>query len=117
MHGQRHLATDFDRNLSLGVRSDISSSCSKFAQPSICFSAFPLCLDHRVVDQYQHKHRQEFRLIGNESRRKFQNIRKQLTNSLRRVCRDECILLETELCSKEYSIAKRHPVIGKSPEG
>ncbi|XP_048518859.1 tyrosine-protein kinase transmembrane receptor Ror isoform X1 [Dendroctonus ponderosae] len=95
---------------------DISSSCSKFAQPSICFSAFPLCLDHRVVDQYQHRHRQEFRLIGNESRRKFRNIRKQLTNSLRRVCRDECILLETELCSKEYSIAKRHPVIGQIME-
>ncbi|XP_066251770.1 tyrosine-protein kinase transmembrane receptor Ror-like isoform X2 [Euwallacea similis] len=95
---------------------DISSSCSKFAQPSICFSAFPLCLDHRVVNQFQQTHIEDFRLAINETKKKFQNIRKRLTNSLRRVCRDECILLETELCSKEYSIAKRHPVIGQIME-
>ncbi|KAL1500836.1 hypothetical protein ABEB36_006267 [Hypothenemus hampei] len=95
---------------------DISSSCNKFAQPSICFSAFPLCLDYRVVNQFQQTHIVDFRLAGNETKKKFKNIRKKLTNSLRRVCRDECILLETELCSKEYSIAKRHPVIGQIME-
>lgn len=95
------------------VFSDISTSCSKFAQPSICFSAFPLCLDYRVVNQIQETHIVDFKLSANETKFKFKNIRKRLTNSLRRICRDECILLETELCSKEYSIAKRHPVIGK----
>lgn len=33
--------------------------------------------------------------------------------ALLRICKDDCKLLETELCSKEYAIAKRHPVIGQ----
>lgn len=30
------------------------------------------------------------------------------------VCRDECELLEDNICRMEYSIAKRHPVIGRA---
>lgn len=30
------------------------------------------------------------------------------------MCRDECELLEEKICRMEYSIAKRHPVIGKA---
>lgn len=32
---------------------------------------------------------------------------------LRRVCKQDCEILENELCQKEYAIAKRHPHIGQ----
>lgn len=35
------------------------------------------------------------------------------TENLRRLCKKDCELLELELCSKEYAIAKRHPTIGQ----
>lgn len=41
----------------------------------------------------------------------MKNIRNKLGNSLRRICKEDCLLLETELCSQEYAIAKRHEII------
>lgn len=92
---------------------DLSPSCNKFAQPSVCFSAFPLCTDHKKINMYQVNHRHEFTSTNADVKHKFKNIRNSLTNSLRRICRDECLVLENELCSKEYSIAKRHVILGK----
>lgn len=39
--------------------------------------------------------------------------RNEINRKLRRICREECEMLENELCRKEYAIAKRHPLIGQ----
>ncbi|XP_011314884.1 tyrosine-protein kinase transmembrane receptor Ror isoform X2 [Fopius arisanus] len=38
--------------------------------------------------------------------------RDMLNRKLRRICREDCEMLEDELCRKEYAIAKRHPLLG-----
>ncbi|XP_022657021.1 tyrosine-protein kinase transmembrane receptor Ror-like isoform X3 [Varroa destructor] len=63
---------------------DVTPECLKFAFPSLCMFAFPPC------DKTVHEHKP------------------------RMVCRDECELLEDNICRMEYSIAKRHPVIGRA---
>lgn len=35
------------------------------------------------------------------------------SENVRRICRNDCELLENELCQMEYGIAKRHPTIGQ----
>lgn len=50
-------------------------------------------------------------LSSAKDRKPFRTVRGQLP--LQRICKEDCKLLETELCSKEYAIAKRHPVIGQ----
>ncbi|KAI1280314.1 Tyrosine-protein kinase transmembrane receptor ROR2 [Halotydeus destructor] len=62
---------------------DISPACHRFAIPSLCFAAFPLCDED-----------------AKEPRP-------------RKVCRDECEMLETSICRMEYTIAKKHPLIGQ----
>ncbi|XP_053210968.1 inactive tyrosine-protein kinase transmembrane receptor ROR1-like [Panonychus citri] len=63
---------------------DVSLQCHRFAIPSLCFSGFPLCNQ----DLPQPKPRQ--------------------------VCRDECEMLEHQICHLEYTIAKRHQLIGQA---
>lgn len=65
---------------------DVSPQCHKYAIPSLCFFAFPPC---------------EPGAPGGRA------------PEPRSVCRDECELLEHSLCRMEYSIAKRHPLIGQ----
>ncbi|KAK9880670.1 hypothetical protein WA026_011907 [Henosepilachna vigintioctopunctata] len=100
--------------LVISQSNDISSSCEKFVHPSMCFSAFPICLAPKPV----HKYQKEMLMKGEQylTKEKFSTIRNTLTKYLRRVCKDDCLLLETELCLKEYAIARRHPIIGQIPE-
>nr|XP_042903811.1 inactive tyrosine-protein kinase transmembrane receptor ROR1 isoform X1 [Parasteatoda tepidariorum] len=62
---------------------DVSDECHKYAIPSLCFFAFPLC---DTDSPYPIP---------------------------RQVCRDECEVLESNICRMEYSIAKRHPLLGQ----
>ena len=61
----------------------MSQSCAEFAVPSLCLAAFPLCDDQS----------------GKPVPRKL--------------CRDECEVLENDVCRLEYAIAKQHPLIGE----
>ncbi|XP_015784668.1 tyrosine-protein kinase transmembrane receptor Ror isoform X2 [Tetranychus urticae] len=66
---------------------DISHQCHRFAIPSLCLSIFPLC---------------------------SQDLHHMLQHKPRQVCRDECEMLEHQICHLEYTIAKRHPLIGQA---
>lgn len=64
---------------------DISVQCNRYAISSLCFYVFPLCDE----DVYHHP-------------------------APRKVCRDECELLESNICRMEYAIAKKHHLIGQA---
>ncbi|KAK4878187.1 hypothetical protein RN001_010693 [Aquatica leii] len=93
---------------------EISTECSKFAIPSLCFSAFPLCFDTKQVNNYQ----KDFikRYLAEQDKNLFKNLRNKLSMSLQRICKEDCELLEKGLCRREYAIAKRHPIISQPLE-
>ncbi|KAH9366070.1 hypothetical protein HPB48_000512 [Haemaphysalis longicornis] len=72
----------------IATSQDVSATCHKYAIPSLCFFVFPPCEP----------------APGSPADRPPEP---------RSVCRDECELLEQSLCRMEYSIAKRHPLIGQ----
>ncbi|PNF43882.1 hypothetical protein B7P43_G02778, partial [Cryptotermes secundus] len=75
---------------------DLSPSCESFAVPSLCYSTFPLCREEDVDPTGSSEH-----------------WSKAASREPRRICRDDCEILENEICRMEYAIAKRHPLIGQ----
>ncbi|XP_013187837.1 tyrosine-protein kinase transmembrane receptor Ror [Amyelois transitella] len=118
---------------------DISSNCEGYALPSLCYSTFPICRDPIVTnDNFYKEAKQILELLSSsddEPKIEFDNLPQgivPLPNSrlsknvtiemlnyrhnstvLRRVCKQDCEILENELCQTEYAIAKRHPHIGQ----
>lgn len=117
---------------------DISSNCENYALPSLCYSTFPICRNPIITNENFLKEVKEIikkslasnkQQMGNQETEdlpqseyhqiNLKNVSENIFNYrynstiLRRVCKQDCEILENELCQTEYAIAKRHPHIGQ----
>ncbi|XP_078658131.1 inactive tyrosine-protein kinase transmembrane receptor ROR1-like [Branchiostoma floridae x Branchiostoma belcheri] len=67
----------------IGTSSDLTKRCADYAIPSLCHYAFKYCDEHFPYPQP------------------------------RQLCRDECEILENDICKTEYILAKTHHLIGE----
>ncbi|KAE8743180.1 hypothetical protein FOCC_FOCC011209 [Frankliniella occidentalis] len=87
-HNQQNIEMMLTRALTVANHSpDITPQCVKFAKPSLCYSAFPVCRE-KVHDK-----------ITKPSQKP------------RRICRTDCELIENKLCPLEYALAKRNALV------
>ena len=67
----------------IGSSSDLSQKCGEHAIPALCYNAFPLCDNSGPVPRP------------------------------RQLCREDCEILENDLCQTEYLLARTHTLIGE----
>ncbi|KAG8232332.1 hypothetical protein J437_LFUL012922 [Ladona fulva] len=93
--------------------SDLTKRCEAYAIPSVCYTAFPLCENEEPPSTTVFLDGKPFSPSTNTF---FPDSRPPGTypGRPRFLCREECEVLEADVCRVEYAIAKRHPLIGQS---
>lgn len=69
-----------------------------------CLSAFPVCRDLKQVNIKVDK------FLASHS--DFKTLRNELGDSLERICKEDCALLEEDICIEEYSNARQTVGLG-----
>jgi hypothetical protein len=81
---------------------DLSDACSPYAIPSICLSTFPLCDKVTFENAF----------IPLPRRNSMASIFfAQVTEKPRKLCREECEILENTICRKELAIARQYAAL------
>ncbi|XP_074599055.1 tyrosine-protein kinase transmembrane receptor Ror-like [Brevipalpus obovatus] len=85
----------------------ISPQCHRYAISSICLFSFPLCINlEQKSDPFASASLKPHRLSPLSE---FSG-----TTQIRKICREECEILENNICHKEYSMARNIAVINRN---